>query len=220
MVSKGRRAMNVFHKEHEYTDLRAMQQEHEELRVSERIRDAIRARGQTLKGFSTVMDIPYRSMQDYVAGKSKPGFEQLKKFAKAGIDIGYILTGQPTINQIYNLNAHLSSSKMLSSDSEIVELIINQIPSVVDRAFEELEKVTYENADEENFDTKYLNSVSWPVVALWENTAITAARISDELYDDLTKLREQGVSIFTIVDVIMEATRVQIMKRVRAKEIP
>lgn len=73
-----------------------MQDEYTENRASYRLRVSIEGRGFGLASFSRFSEVPYRSIQDYVSGKSKPGFEQLAKFAAAGLDIGYILTGHPT----------------------------------------------------------------------------------------------------------------------------
>lgn len=70
-----------------------MQDEYTENRAGERLRESIDGRGWSLADFSRLSGVPYRSLQDYVAGKSKPGFEQLMKFACAGIDVSYVLTG-------------------------------------------------------------------------------------------------------------------------------
>lgn len=71
-----------------------MQEEYTELRAGGRLRASIEGRGWTLAVFSRISGIPYRSIQDYVADKSKPGFDQLAKFADKGLDVQYILTGK------------------------------------------------------------------------------------------------------------------------------
>lgn len=73
-----------------------MQDEYTLSRAGERLRSSIEGRGETLAAFSRRCGVPYRSVQDYVGGKSRPGFEQLAKFAEAGLDVTYILTGSPT----------------------------------------------------------------------------------------------------------------------------
>ena len=71
-----------------------MQDEYTENRAGDRLRASIDGRGWSLADFSRRCGVPYRSIQDYVAGKSKPGFEQLTKFALSGIDVSYVLTGR------------------------------------------------------------------------------------------------------------------------------
>lgn len=185
-----------------------MQYEYEELRVGDRLREIIRGRGETIKGFADNLGIPYRSLQDYIAGKSKPGFDQLLKIANSGIDVGYLLTGRPTIHQFYKLDSHLSGSKLLSSDGDLVELIIYHLPGVIDKAMKEVP------------DSAFLGHLSWPVVALWESAAIIAAKVADELSDSIMELRAQGVSAHSAVQMILEATQLQLLKKVRAGEVP
>lgn len=189
-------------------ELRVMQDEYDVSRVSDRLREIVRARGESLKGFSERLEIPYRSFQDYVAGKSKPGFEQLQKMALSGVDVGYVLTGRPTINQIYNLNSHLNVSKFLSADHDLVELIIHGLPDVIDAALKETP------------DDRFLGSLSWPIVALWEQAAMIAAAVSDELSNSLTDLKAQSVSTHSIVQIILEATTMKLLAKVRDDEVP
>lgn len=80
----------------QYTGCRIMQDEHTENRVGARLRRSIELRGESLAAFARATKIPYRSLQDYVGGQSKPGFDQLAKMAEGGLDIGFILTGFPT----------------------------------------------------------------------------------------------------------------------------
>lgn len=61
-----------------------------------RLRLSIQTRGCSLAAFSRMAAVPYRSLQDYVADKCMPGFDQLAKFAVCGLDINYILTGAAT----------------------------------------------------------------------------------------------------------------------------
>lgn len=70
-----------------------MPDEYAENCASQRLRASIKSKGWTIAQFSRLSGVPYRSLQDYLAGKCNPGFDQLAKFSKAGIDISYILTG-------------------------------------------------------------------------------------------------------------------------------
>lgn len=80
-----------------------MQEEYTELRAGDRLRASIEGRGWTLAVFSRLSGVPYRSIQDYVADKSKPGFDQLAKFADKGLDVQYILTGKSADSEVNSL---------------------------------------------------------------------------------------------------------------------
>lgn len=94
-----------------------MQDEYTGSSAGERLRASIEGRGKSLAAFARHSNIPYRSLQDYVAGKSKPGFEQLAKLAHQGLDVGYILTGHPTAetDELLPAMARLSDFALVGS---------------------------------------------------------------------------------------------------------
>ena len=63
--------------------------------VSERLRSAIRDSGFNLKEFAAKSGVPYRTLQDYVAGARDPGAENLSKMAThLRVSMDWILTGR------------------------------------------------------------------------------------------------------------------------------
>jgi transcriptional regulator with XRE-family HTH domain len=62
--------------------------------IGGRLRRLLRMRGQSIREFSEIAGIPYRTLQDYLAGKAKPGAEQLARVAAAGLDVNFLLTGK------------------------------------------------------------------------------------------------------------------------------
>ena len=60
--------------------------------VSREIRNFLEGRGWSLKDLSRHTGISYRALQEYTAGNSKPGFDQLRKFASVGMDVTFLLT--------------------------------------------------------------------------------------------------------------------------------
>ena len=46
-----------------------------------------------IREFSDLTGIPYRTLQDYLGDKSKPGAEQLARISAVGLDVNLLLTG-------------------------------------------------------------------------------------------------------------------------------
>lgn len=70
--------------------------------VFERLKIIIDNSGLNIKDFAKKCDIPYRTMQDYLAGKSMPGGDNLQKittFSRASID--WLLTGEGEMRRRY-----------------------------------------------------------------------------------------------------------------------
>lgn len=63
--------------------------------LPDRLRTAIERSGRTLREFSAQSGVPYRTLQNYLAGDRKPGAEALEQFCDAGLDINWLLTGRP-----------------------------------------------------------------------------------------------------------------------------
>lgn len=47
----------------------------------------------TYKGFAGLVDIPYRTLQNYISGERSPNIESLEKLHKNGININWLITG-------------------------------------------------------------------------------------------------------------------------------
>lgn len=63
--------------------------------VSKRLKNAVERSGGTLKNFANKCGIPYRTLQDYVAGKLEPGAGNLIKISThMGISLDYLLIGE------------------------------------------------------------------------------------------------------------------------------
>lgn len=109
-----------------------MQDEYVENRAGQRLRASIEGRGWSLMDFSRRSGVPYRSLQDYVSGKSKPGFDQLTKFADVGLDVAFVLTGQSpdhdknALPDMMNLGGDHSVGRRAYKDKE-VEAILSKV---------------------------------------------------------------------------------------------
>lgn len=61
--------------------------------IGSRLRSLIDGQGVTIRAFSERCEIPYRTLQEYLVDKSKPGTDHLKRLAVAGVNINWLLTG-------------------------------------------------------------------------------------------------------------------------------
>ena len=153
----------------------------------------VAARGQSLKRFAENVGIPYRSFQDYVAGKSRPGFEQLEKLSRGGLDIGYLLSGRPTTNFPSGFDHEFSSSMLLAADNEIKELVYHLLTGVSDRAINLMDQAAF------------LEQPTSAVMQTWERLVHHAVLASADLDKNLVDLRAKGVPALTAAEVVAEA---------------
>lgn len=155
-----------------------MQDEYTENRAGERLRASIEGRGWTLAAFSRASGVPYRSIQDYVSGKSKPGFDQLAKFAERGLDLAYILTGKSINNEESPLPDSMSYG----------DFSFGRRP--------------YRDSDQEEIMKKVEDGFSlrdW--ISIWslsEDSILPAASI------DMDEKRRQGVVVFVACGIAIE----------------
>lgn len=184
-----------------------MQEEYTVSRVGERLRDAVKARGQSLKAYAEEVQIPYRSFQDYVGGKSKPGFEQMQKIARSGIDMGYILTGTETLNYLSDIQDEIRSSSVLAANEELASLLIYNLPNTIDDAARHV-PIEY-----------FLGSATRITIVLWHEAVALTVETVDELSGNLSQLKEQGVQLLTISEVILEAVGRKLNKKASKHEI-
>lgn len=170
-----------------------MQDEHALSRVGERLRAVIGARGETLKSFSDRSGVPYRSLQEYVAGKNKPGFEQIQKIAAAGIDIGFLLTGIYSGNIFRTLSSGADGANILASDSEFAALVYDGLLDSIDDVNEKIVAAGGRPLSAR----KVMEYLSYGLpMALSVVTGMEAA---------LTDLRRKGVSAKVVASIVFEA---------------
>ena len=59
-----------------------------------RLRASIERSGLSIREFSGLAGLPYRTLQNYLAGDRLPGAEALAQIAGAGVDLNWLVTGQ------------------------------------------------------------------------------------------------------------------------------
>lgn len=103
--------------------------------MARRLRFAIALRGLSIRDFSDLAQIPYRTMQDYLAGISKPGADQLAKLSAAGIDLNWLLTGRvPSILNSGETTEGLESSlDLFGADARLLEALLNSSYRLADQ---------------------------------------------------------------------------------------
>ncbi len=170
-----------------------MQDEYTISRVAERLRGIIQARGESLKSFSDKSGIPYRSLQEYVGGKNKPGFEQLQKMASVGVDVGFLLTGLQRGASLKHFTNGFERPNFLVSDEEFSGIVYDGLLAAIDR-----------------LNGKILAEAGRPmtakeVTAYLSQALAMALRVTDEMQKNLIDLRAHGVSAQVAASIILEA---------------
>lgn len=113
-----------------------MEEKSEKLGIGPRLRKLLLHRGETLKAFAERSGIPYRTLQNHVAGTIKPNAEQLTKFAEAGIDVNFLLTGTPVLMLPFSQPVVLLDEKtyFTYSDKDIISYVHGLTEKVVNLA--------------------------------------------------------------------------------------
>lgn len=62
--------------------------------IGERLKQARKIRRRSQRGFADDVGMPLPSYRDYEGGKRVPGGEALRRFARSGIDMHWLLTGE------------------------------------------------------------------------------------------------------------------------------
>ncbi|GEM_PF-5715642 len=90
--------------------------------ATERVVEAIAAYSGTLRSLSKESGIPYPSLLEYSAGKTKPGLDALAAIVKVtGVSPVWLLTGDGDMRQ------HLESTKMLHVDGRLLTRIATEL---------------------------------------------------------------------------------------------
>lgn len=77
----------------------SMSEEPARREIGGRLKQARKARGYSQRGFAEEVGMPLPSYRDYEGNKRIPGGEALERFARAGIDTHWLLTGQATVHE-------------------------------------------------------------------------------------------------------------------------
>jgi transcriptional regulator with XRE-family HTH domain len=73
--------------------------------IGERLQLERKRLGMTQEQFAAQLDVSKRTQAAYEAGGSEPGVQYLLKAGELGLDIGFVLTGQPTPGAVETLSA-------------------------------------------------------------------------------------------------------------------
>ncbi|MAL80653.1 MAG: hypothetical protein CMN55_16370 [Sneathiella sp.] len=100
--------------------------------ISNRLRSYIAIQNKSIKEFSAHVDIPYRTLQDYLSGKRSPGSEHLIRLAQKGVDITWLLTGEKKVGIGSFLSSEIQGNSVLFADLIFVEKVGNVLTEKAD----------------------------------------------------------------------------------------
>ncbi len=74
----------------------------------------------TYKAFAGLVDIPYRTLQNYLNGERSPNIEALQKFAANGLNVGWLVTGEGEPYKHLELERQLLDTLFLQFGPQII----------------------------------------------------------------------------------------------------
>lgn len=99
--------------------------------IKERLREAMDAKGLTIKALSDLSKIPYRSLQNYLRGEREPNAEALVALgAHLGISIDWLLTGKGEVVGAEKIPPANQEQHFNQSDLKLLELLNQLEPEV------------------------------------------------------------------------------------------
>ena len=90
--------------------------------VGGRLRRFLTFAGLSIRDFSKRTGVPYRTLQNYLAGNRLPDAEHLGRLAGAGIDINWLLTGElrPAMLPVLRDGADAEGIEAVGADTELL----------------------------------------------------------------------------------------------------
>ncbi|ENE1999755.1 helix-turn-helix transcriptional regulator [Enterobacter hormaechei] len=99
--------------------------------IKERLREAMDAKGLTIKALSDLSKIPYRSLQNYLRGEREPNAEALVALSThLNISIDWLLTGKGEADGAEKAQPANQEQHFNQSDLKLLELLNQLEPEV------------------------------------------------------------------------------------------
>lgn len=85
------------------------------------------------KSFAALIDLPYRTLQNYLSGERSPNLEALEKFARNGINIHWLVTGEGTPFKATELERSMLDTVFLLHSPQITRTAFGADPPLYER---------------------------------------------------------------------------------------
>jgi len=183
-----------------------MQEKSAEPSVGTRLRRLLRLRGQSIREFSEAAGIPYRTLQDYLAGKAKPGADQLARIAGAGIDVNFLLNGKARRMGVWIPDDAPPDDETyyVLADAEVINAVNRKAKDILNGLLQEHLKP----GDDLTFDALFDAYLS---------LSIRLLEIFARTNPPLEEARKAGMSVKQVIDSILDATAQIIATRLLAR---
>ena len=150
----------------------------------------------SIREFSRRTEIPYRTLQDYLAGKRLPGAKRLARMSAFGVDLNWLLTGR--------LRTTMPTSVHEESDRGGIDAIGADMSLL-----EDLWGAALRDADA--YASRFLRRTGTPLLPSQGLTAVEyffrlKLRTAAAMAKHLETLRQDGVANDLIVDILTPAS--------------
>lgn len=178
------------------------------LQISKRLKLVLQAQGLSIKQFSKDSGIPYRTVQDYLAGKRNPGVDHLVKLHEFGVDLVWLLTGDIDGAIKLEFPAFSSQVGLLVADKELGSAFFEACIDIVHQL-----NVEHLNASGEPMKPLEIFSCIWKCFELVSN-------IADKHSEKLVKAKHNGWTSKEITDLVVSPARELLLQKMRDIDTP
>lgn len=161
--------------------------------LADRLRRYIAFNGMTIREFEKTSGIPYRTLQDYLSDKRKPGADHLTRLAEIGVDVNWLLTGKlrdTILRGTVNNSLGEEDTNIVGADTELLLGIIDKAHELTERF-----KKVYSDKTEKELDVRTILGILAEYTRAMLTTAAAMAK-------NLEELREKGVSRDIVIDIL------------------
>ncbi len=164
--------------------------------IGKRLETFVAISGKSRKAFSQLAKIPYRTLQDYLADKRKPGADHLVRLAESGIDVHWLLTGQiksPSIPLAELEQEETQQAELLWAD---VSFSLHLKEKASERTDQFHARYLKQHGETLPFDT---------LLRVYGEYFLMMVRVSAKIAPHLLELRTKGVENHQLIDDVVDA---------------
>lgn len=179
--------------------------------LGERLRLWIDVRAMTVRDFSKLSGIPYRSLHEYLSGERKPGADHLEKMSNIGIDVDWLLTGVKRSSVTWDFTKYADNFKgitgIVAADEELSSFFLESAIQLIDEWIME---------HPESIKEMGLHGWVASAVSLWT----TYANAANNITDHIIKARKAGASVQDVAGHIVTTLRPFLLERMKLLQPP
>ncbi|MFO1153578.1 MAG: helix-turn-helix transcriptional regulator [Rhodospirillales bacterium] len=162
--------------------------------MADRLRRVIELSGGSIRDFAEAIGVPYRTVQEYIAGRRKPSADQLVRMADGGVDIYWLLTGH------LQLPGFGRSAEMDAPETELFGADSGLLSAISKRAFEKAD-----DFQKRHLEANKPHLTTRQALHVWSVYYALMIMAGARMIDNIAQLRQSDVSVETIAQIFAGA---------------